>query len=564
MGLDASGKTTILYKMILGEIVTTIPTIGFNVETISNVSNANLVCWDVGGCDKIRPLWRHYYANTSGLIFVIDSNDRERLLPQESDYDHNTQWYYNAKGMFDMTLNEDELRDTVVLIFFNKQDLPNAMSVAEMTEKLGLRNIRNRQIHIQPCCATTGDGLILGFEWLVQALNDKKNGVNLTKTDISELTLGPTAAVIHPPTLLETWLEREDQPDEVFLSQVADYSLDAWDHYNHLRLAYLILVQYGRADGLPRIFELIERFIENSPRTKSSAANTRGTTFHMTMTFFWVHMVHYAIAATRLPPGESHPAFKIFLAMNPQLSMGGLFLEYYSKQLMLMDPKSRKEIMLPDIKQLPSLVPPSLLSSAMAADDMPSISSPRAFVSAAKTVVDIHLLSDAQLFLLFCRGELSAWGHIIKLRLVYIMLMLYGRAKGGVDKVLQRIQSVEKEHFHLTLSYCWIQLVTFSMAALLRLKGLKQMWRYGALPDGGDTEAASESDAYATRVQMVLSNVMSFTEFMQQCNVHIGVIGIDLEDPEAYAAFYSDAVLDNEMSKDALSLPDKKPFPSVV
>ena len=75
VGLDAAGKTTILYKLKLGEIVTTVPTIGFNVETVE-YKNISFTVWDVGGQDKIRPLWRHYYQNTQGLIFVVDSNDR--------------------------------------------------------------------------------------------------------------------------------------------------------------------------------------------------------------------------------------------------------------------------------------------------------------------------------------------------------------------------------------------------------------------------------------------------------------------------------------------------------
>ncbi|CAG5126410.1 unnamed protein product [Candidula unifasciata] len=78
VGLDAAGKTTILYKLKLGEIVTTIPTIGFNVESVE-YKNINFTVWDVGGQDKIRPLWRHYFQNTQGLIFVVDSNDKERL-----------------------------------------------------------------------------------------------------------------------------------------------------------------------------------------------------------------------------------------------------------------------------------------------------------------------------------------------------------------------------------------------------------------------------------------------------------------------------------------------------
>jgi len=77
VGLDAAGKTTILYKLKLGEVVTTIPTIGFNVETVE-YKNLSFTVWDVGGQDKIRPLWRHYYQGTNGLIYVVDSNDRDR------------------------------------------------------------------------------------------------------------------------------------------------------------------------------------------------------------------------------------------------------------------------------------------------------------------------------------------------------------------------------------------------------------------------------------------------------------------------------------------------------
>ncbi|PVH16435.1 ADP-ribosylation factor 1 [Candidozyma duobushaemuli] len=151
VGLDAAGKTTILYKLKLGEIVTTIPTIGFNVETVE-YKNISFTVWDVGGQDKIRPLWRYYFQNTQGIIFVVDSNDRDRIA--------------EAREELQQMLNEDELRDALLLVFANKQDLPNAMNAAEITEKLGLHSIRQRPWFIQSTCATTGDGLYEGLEWL--------------------------------------------------------------------------------------------------------------------------------------------------------------------------------------------------------------------------------------------------------------------------------------------------------------------------------------------------------------------------------------------------------------
>merc|ERR1711906_5214 len=159
VGLDAAGKTTILYKLKLGEVVTTIPTIGFNVETVE-YKNISFTVWDVGGQDKIRPLWRHYYQNTQGLIFVVDCNDRDRIE--------------DAKEELHRMLNEDELRDAVLLILANKQDLPNAMPVAEISQKLDLHTMSNRKWYIQSACATSGDGLYEGLDWMSRSLLGKK------------------------------------------------------------------------------------------------------------------------------------------------------------------------------------------------------------------------------------------------------------------------------------------------------------------------------------------------------------------------------------------------------
>ena len=71
LGLDAAGKTTILYKLKLNENVTTIPTIGFNVETVTPVKNVTFTVWDVGGQEKIRQLWRHYYQVQFELRFLV-------------------------------------------------------------------------------------------------------------------------------------------------------------------------------------------------------------------------------------------------------------------------------------------------------------------------------------------------------------------------------------------------------------------------------------------------------------------------------------------------------------
>jgi small GTP-binding protein len=184
IGLDAAGKTTILYKLKLGEVnMSTIPTIGFNVETVKykNVKYVLLltftVCsallslpvfvscaypllsftvWDIGGQDKIRALWKHYYNGSEGIIFVVDSNDRERID--------------QAALELEKLLRDDELRGAALLVLANKQDLPNAMTVAEVSAKLGLHSLRSRQWYIQATCATTADGIYEGLDWFSQAL----------------------------------------------------------------------------------------------------------------------------------------------------------------------------------------------------------------------------------------------------------------------------------------------------------------------------------------------------------------------------------------------------------
>eukprot|EP01113_Clastostelium_recurvatum_P019515 TRINITY_DN22_c0_g3_i1.p1 TRINITY_DN22_c0_g3~~TRINITY_DN22_c0_g3_i1.p1 ORF type:complete len:111 (+),score=18.05 TRINITY_DN22_c0_g3_i1:454-786(+) len=86
------------------------------------------------------------------------------------------------------------------------------------------------------------------------------------------------------------------------------------------------------------------------------------------MTYFWIQMTHFAMASTNMDnwkeaprsntenPDEEFQEFNVFLERNPHLMNGGLFLEYYSRELMLQTPESRTEMRLPDLRPLPSIV----------------------------------------------------------------------------------------------------------------------------------------------------------------------------------------------------------------
>lgn len=164
LGLDAAGKTTILYTLKLSPSaasdVHTIPTVGFNVETVT-YKNTRFNVWDVGGQDKIRPLWRHYFSGTHALIFVIDSVDRARLE--------------EAKSELGRIIQDREMRNVVLLVFANKQDVDGAMRPNDVAQALDLDRIaKNHVWKVEPSCATSGEGIFEGLSWLSQNVKVEK------------------------------------------------------------------------------------------------------------------------------------------------------------------------------------------------------------------------------------------------------------------------------------------------------------------------------------------------------------------------------------------------------
>jgi ADP-ribosylation factor-like protein 1 len=155
LGLDNAGKTTILHRLHSGEAVHTVPTIGFEVETVM-INNVKIQVWDLGGQSSIRPYWRCYAPNTSGLVYVVDACDKDRLA--------------EAGTELGVLLQEHELRDVPLLILANKQDLPDAASANEVSDKLGLAEISDREYFIAACSALEGRGIREGLDWLVQKM----------------------------------------------------------------------------------------------------------------------------------------------------------------------------------------------------------------------------------------------------------------------------------------------------------------------------------------------------------------------------------------------------------
>nr|BAB31311.1 unnamed protein product [Mus musculus] len=154
LGLDSAGKSTLLYRLKFAETLSTIPTIGFNVEMVQLQSSLTLTVWDVGGQEKMRTVWDCYCENAQGLMYVVDcSEGKKRLEDSRKEFKH--------------ILKNEHIKNTPVVILANKQDLPGALSAEDITRMFKVKKLcSNRNWYVQPCCAVTGEGLDDGFRKL--------------------------------------------------------------------------------------------------------------------------------------------------------------------------------------------------------------------------------------------------------------------------------------------------------------------------------------------------------------------------------------------------------------
>jgi len=148
VGCDGSGKTTITYKLKFDENVKTIPTIGYNVESI-RYRQLTMTIFDLGGNQKIRPLWRHHYNQAAAIIFVMDSSDENRMD--------------ECKGELQRILMDSNLSTKTILVLANKQDISGALSPNEIERRL---EVKGDNTHVFGCSAMTGEGIFEALDWL--------------------------------------------------------------------------------------------------------------------------------------------------------------------------------------------------------------------------------------------------------------------------------------------------------------------------------------------------------------------------------------------------------------
>ncbi|KAL0219736.1 hypothetical protein P9112_005389 [Eukaryota sp. TZLM1-RC] len=154
LGLDNSGKTTLLYRLKLGRVISTVPTVGFNVETLS-VRNLRFAAWDLGGQSSLRLYWKSYFVDTDAVVFCVDCTDQSRFAI--------------AKAELEALYAEPALESVPILVLANKQDCSDATPAGQVASAI-VGCPSNRPWSVVPTSVLTGEGIDEAFNWLCDVL----------------------------------------------------------------------------------------------------------------------------------------------------------------------------------------------------------------------------------------------------------------------------------------------------------------------------------------------------------------------------------------------------------
>ncbi|CAG5121609.1 unnamed protein product [Candidula unifasciata] len=165
VGLEGTGKTTLMYRLKFGQYTNSIPTVGFNREKVELTEGRNkgvtFTMWDLGGKDNMRPLWKSYLRSAAGIIFVVDSNNRDDME--------------EARMELLKLVKMQNPNNIPTLVMANKQDLPNAMSPDEVAKSMGVNELCATQLcQVLPSCAITGEGLTEAMDAIFEMMRKWK------------------------------------------------------------------------------------------------------------------------------------------------------------------------------------------------------------------------------------------------------------------------------------------------------------------------------------------------------------------------------------------------------
>ncbi|GLE02099.1 hypothetical protein PINS_up010937 [Pythium insidiosum] len=161
VGLDDAGKTTILEQLkgIFGKkpgipLDKIPPTVGLNLARV-DIRRCRVICWDLGGQERLRVIWSKYYSESHGIVFVVDSANEQRLD--------------EAKQTLQTLLSHAELADIPLLLLANKKDLENARSVEAIRDHMDIEG-HSGPLAAHATCALTREGIEVALNWLVDVV----------------------------------------------------------------------------------------------------------------------------------------------------------------------------------------------------------------------------------------------------------------------------------------------------------------------------------------------------------------------------------------------------------
>jgi len=447
-------------------------------------------------------VWRQYYHGQHGIIFVVDSTAPSGW----SDYDGSPRVHPRADTSWeglDLLLKDTEVKGLPILIFANKQDLPNAMGRNDIIENLKLYKWPWATWKVQPCSAITGAGLQEGLDWLSNATkgvgerhksgmrvkcdwlleevylraflsdilglhSDVANGWLSQRVDFEGAEearawseqqnriamkiplVGSQKDFRNSCKLMLKYLKRKDTPDKIFLASLEDSSFMAQHkfdrntgrkfRFDHYYQLRLIWLYFRKYNSRREALKQIFKVFEQ----------LQGESYNLTFTCFWSHMVHYSINSQITQIDD----FKTFLTINPCMTDSKLYLQYYDEGIAESD-EAKKEMILPKKKVLPSI--------------MMSTQGDGERAKKAMSDFEAKECSDLEFIKAFESDELSGWGHEYFIRVIFCYLNTLPR-KAALEKCFSEFARVQGKGIQNMLFDFFGKKIYFSTLACARAR----------------------------------------------------------------------------------------------
>ncbi|KAL2843867.1 P-loop containing nucleoside triphosphate hydrolase protein [Aspergillus pseudoustus] len=504
VGNNESGKTTLLYRLKLDKFVTTIPTIGFNCETIEYPRGWQWTMWDVGGCDRIYPLLRFYLKPETLVLFL--HNCSSTAEPVVEDWFRHFLWQMveaKSKYIWIVPTRQDDLEERETYI----------ERIRELYEK-ELSQVRpdvQYKVLKHKVCAKTGEGLeeIMAELHRTMSLNAGVVGRRPGKSNIQPKE-DPTSE-----EELKALIEKEGSEDTLdlqsFWASFLTAEIPAWDHRSHLKAGYIVAVE--SAEKGESIFTTADTFIAHLRRLKVAHPDRFRNTEHQTMTIFWLLQLQLAVWNYRIDKGlQQFPSWDDFqdvLLHSSSLRNTKLWSLYYTKDR-IFSPQARESWTAPDLRQFPTLRPSPM-------HEMPA--------PQGKEENADRLLRFAFAIVQHIQASGLRRGAVVK------------EALAALQTTTIRLRTVEPTipPYSETQAYFWIQVVHAALESLEH--------------EGKPLDGLSEKS-----YRLVSASHMSFSAFTLLFDIT----------PETWKEYYSNKIWDSVAARMELVPPDIKPLPNVI